>query len=394
MNPFLLKQLEASAWLRQLFQRFDGTREDAPVSLAIGNPHMIPPAAFYAALDRQLRQPTETLHHYTPQEGLADSREQIAAHLRASCQTKFRAEDIFLTMGASGALAILLKTLFAPDDEVLLLAPYFLEYPTYLALYSLRPKIVQTDAHFHLDLDAIAQAITPQTRGLILNSPNNPTGVIYTRQELTALGALLSEKSRTFSHPIYLLSDEPYRYINLTQQDIPFLSDLYDQSVLITSFSKQLAIPGERIGYLALSPSFHEHEQVRQGLNLAQRLLGFINAPSLMQAVVCELLDVTIDLAMILENKALLEDTLRRNHLDFVEPEGAFYTFVRSPLADDVAFCALARESGVLLMPGSAFGARGWFRACLCTSTPIMRAALPRLQKAIALAHAAENKPR
>lgn len=391
MNPFLLEQMEASAWLRQLFERSEGAKAEAPVSLALGNPHMLPPASFYAALERQLHRPTETLHHYTPQEGLASSREKIAAHLRGSCLTRFRPSDIFLTAGASGALAITLKTLLTPNDEVLLIAPYFLEYPAYLALCSLRPKIVQSDTHFHLDLEAIEHAISPHTRALILNSPNNPTGVIYTRQELTALAALLSKKSRAFSHPIYLISDEPYRYINLVEKEIPFLSDLYDQSILITSFSKQLAIPGERIGYLALSPSLHQHDQVRQGLLLAQRLLGFINAPSLMQVVVSDLLDVTIDLAMILENKALLEALLRHNQLDFVEPEGAFYILVRSPLSDDLAFCSLARSAGVLLMPGSPFGSKGWFRACLCTSTPIMRIALPRLQNAFDLAYASEN---
>jgi aspartate aminotransferase len=289
-----------------------------------------------------------------------------------------------MTVGAAGAINVVMKALLDPGDEVIILAPFFVEYNFYVDNHGGVTKIVNTAGDFSLDLEAIEAAVTARTKAIIINSPNNPTGQIYSAAELADLGAILAKAPRT----VYLISDEPYRKIVYDNHTVPSIFKAYRNSLIVSSYSKDLSLPGERIGYLAVHPEIEGKGQLLGAMTLANRILGFVNAPALMQRVVAELQGVTVDTSIYARRRELFCQVLREAGYEFVPPKGAFYMFPKSPLADDAQFVGLLAEEKILGVPGRGFGMPGYFRLAFCVEDAVISRSAEGFKRALAKAKA------
>lgn len=363
----LFEAMQAGSWIRRMFERGRDMKArvgpDAVFDLSLGNPLQEPPQAFRDALREIASEPPAGRHRYMTNAGFPEVREAIAAHLARERLLRTTGDHVVLCCGAGGGLNVALKTLLDPGDEVVVLAPYFVEYLSYVENHGGKPVVVQTDEAFLPDLAAIERALTDRTKALLLNSPNNPTGRVYPPELLKALAGILARRSR----PITILSDEPYREILHAGGTAPSVAALYPNTIQVYSWSKSLSIPGERIGYLAVDPEAPGAKDLVDGLIFSTRVLGFINAPATMQRVAARLLGLRTDVAPYREKLDRIVQSLRKSGYEFVMPEAAFYLFPKSPIADDVAFCEKALEERVLVVPGSGFGRPGHFRLAYCT---------------------------
>ncbi len=353
---------------------------DNVYDFTLGNPMLEPPAAFVDKLRQLTADPSPGMHRYMPNAGYPWVREKVAEALSRDSGVTVRGQDVIMTVGAACALNITLKALLNPGDEVVVLAPYFVEYIFYTSNHGGTPRIVHTDDRFLPDLDAIDQAIGEQTKALIINSPNNPTGVVYPRSLLEQLGALLGQAAERVGHPIYLLSDEPYRKISYDQEVASPLA-IYRDCVLCTSHSKDLGLPGERIGAAAVHPEAADRELLVQAMTFAIRTLGFVNAPALMQRAVADLQEVTVDIDHYRHNRDLMHQGLVAAGYECALPGGAFYMFPKSPIADDVEFVRRLQEERILAVPGKGFGTPGHFRLAYCVDREVIERALPGLAR-------------
>ncbi len=374
--------ISRSSWIRKMFEEGERLRQqyggENVYDFTLGNPEVEPPAAFGEALRQVANHPLPGMHRYMNNAGYPETRAAVAARLSRDAGLTVAAEQVVMTCGAGGALNVVLKTILNPGEEVIILAPYFVEYKFYLDNHGGVPVEVWTDREtFHLDLGAIEAAITRRTRAIIINTPNNPTGVIYRADELIALGALVQRVQQRSSHQIYVISDEPYARLVYDGQEVPNIFPLIENSVIVTSHSKDLALPGERIGYLAVNPRSRSAAQFIEGAVFCNRTLGFVNAPALMQRLVTTLQDCSVDTAAYQEKRDLLYDNLTGFGFRMVKPDGAFYLFPRSPLQDDVAFVKQAQRLRILLVPGSGFGAPGHFRIAYCVDRGMIERSLP-----------------
>jgi aspartate aminotransferase len=305
-------------------------------------------------------------------------REKIARHLAGRTGVPFRGEHVVMTVGAGGALNVLFRAMLDPGDEVILLSPYFVEYGFYIRNSGGVPVEVATSDDFGPPpAEALARAIGPRTRALIINFPNNPTGRIYTRAELARIADALREGSRRIGSPIALVTDEPYRKIVYDDIECPEVPPAYDYTVLITSHSKDLGLAGERIGYLAVSPRAPEPERLVAACTFSNRILGFVNAPSLFQLAVADCQDLTVDLTLYRENRRILLDHLTELGFSIVPPGGAFYLFPRSPVADETQFVARLLRERILVVPGCGFGTPGHFRISYAVPRDVVERSLP-----------------
>jgi aspartate aminotransferase len=367
---------ERSSWIRRMFE--EGTKLKAQYGVenvfdfSLGNPDLPPPPEFAAVLQRLAAQTGPGQHSYMANGGYPQVREKVAAQVGREQGVALRGDELLMTCGAAGALNVALKALLDPGDEVILLAPYFVEYGFYIDNHGGVAKVVPTGADFNLDLDAIGAAITPRTKALIVNSPNNPTGQIYPAADLARLGELLGAAKARHGATIYLLADEPYRKIVFDGHQVPGIFQAYANTIVVSSYSKDLSLPGERIGYLAVHPAIEEKATLLGALTLANRILGFVNAPALMQKVVAELQGVTVDCSIYTRRRDLFCNLLAKAGYEFVPPKGAFYLFPKSPLADEVAFVHLLREQRVLAVPGRGFGRPGYFRLAFCVEDEVI----------------------
>ncbi len=345
-------------------------------NFTIGNPSVQAPACVERSIRRLLDTvPPDVLHSYTPAPGLYDVRRAMAEYLSRTFRTQYGAEDIFMTSGACAALAIACAALLSPGDEAITLTPYFSEYRVYVEAVGGRLVEVRSDPEtFQIDLAAVEAALTPQTALLLLNSPNNPSGVVLERAGLEALAALLREKEAEYGHPIYVLADEPYRDLVYGGAKAPFLPDLYDNTVYCTSFSKSLSLPGERVGYLAVSAQVAERETLLCAIGGAARALGYINVSSLFQMVVRDCIGQTADLSVYEANRNYLYRSLTALGYRCVRPDGAFYLFLRTP----EGFCRRAMELDLLLVPGEEFACPGYARLAYCVPMERLERAMPR----------------
>jgi aspartate aminotransferase len=282
-----------------------------------------------------------------------------------------------MTCGAAGALNVILKALLDPGDEVLTPMPCFVEYRFYADNHGGVLKMVPTRPDFSLDTDALEQALTDKTKVVLINSPNNPTGQIYSKQDLNALGKLLRDKSSQYGHVIYLVSDEPYRKIVFDDAFVPSIFNSYNDAIIATSYSKDISIPGERIGFAAVNPTATHKETLMAGMALTNRILGFVNAPALMQRVVACMQGLSVDIGEYKRKRDLLCDGLADAGYDFVTPPGAFYLFPRTPIADDVEFVRALQKELILVVPGSGFAGPGHFRIAFCVDDQTIVNALP-----------------
>lgn len=355
----------------------------AVCDFSLGNPDLPAPAAVARALEKVLREADRPgAFGYGPNAGMPAARERVAAHLAAEQGVPVTPQDVILTCGAAGAINALFRAVLDPGDEVLVPAPYFAEYAFYAENFNGVFKTVETGEDFSLDFDALDRAVTPKTKVLLINTPNNPTGRIYSQKELEALAELLERKRRECGHPVLLVSDEPYRALAYDGVCVPPLLPLYPWTVVLNSFSKTLSLPGERIGYAALAPQMPEKEDLMAALTMTNRILGFVNAPIIGQTIITTAIESRVDVAAYARRRDLMARVLRKTGYSFFMPEGGFYFFPKAPGGDDRAFIERLREELVLGVPGSGFGRAGYFRLAFCVSEDVIERSKEGFRKA------------
>lgn len=354
-------------------------------NFAIGNPSIDPPDCVQEAVERLLHTvPPTQLHAYAPAPGMASVREKVAAYLTDTFGEVYRAQDIYMTDGASSALAILTRALMGPGDEAIVFAPYFPEYAVYAEAAGGSVRVVPCRADtFALDLDALAAAVTEKTALLILNSPNNPSGVVVSRPELEALAALLREKQARYGHPIYIIADEPYRELVYDNAEVPYIPGIYRDTVICYSYSKSLSMPGERIGYVCIPDSVTDSAKLHAAVAGASRAFGHVCAPSMMQRVIARATGLRPDLEAYDKNRHTLYNALSEMGYECVKPEGAFYMMVKAPGGDAHAFSERAKKENLLLVPADSFGCPGFFRISTCVDPAMIQRSLPAFRRVL-----------
>lgn len=373
----------ARSVIRELFEY--GKQRSAVVGpenvfdFSIGNPSVpAPPQVNETAIQILSAQDPVITHGYTSASGDAAVRSQLAESLNRRFGMDLTGDNLYLTVGAAAALCCCFHGLTCPGDEYVVFAPYFPEYKVFIEGAGGKMVLVPADVEgFQIKFDALEAALTPHTKGVVVNSPNNPSGCVYSEATIKRLSDLLRRKSAEYGHPIYLITDEPYREIVYDGVEVPYLPRYYDNTIVCYSYSKSLSLPGERIGYLVVSSRVEDWQLVYAAMAGAGRTLGYVNAPSLFQQVVAACTDLTSDLSVYAENRRLLLDGLRGMGFHCVEPGGTFYLFPRSLEPDDVAFCERAKSYDLLLVPGTGFGCPGHFRLSYCVPTGRIRRALP-----------------
>lgn len=379
--------METASWIRKMFE--EGTRlkkihgPENVFDFSLGNPNVPPPEIVKEKLLKVMMQDISGKHAYMPNAGLPETREAVSAYLCRERCVSIASDLIVATCGAAGALNIIFKALLDPGDEVLVPSPYFVEYAFYADNHGGVLKTVPTRGDFSLDLDKMEQAIGPRTKVVLINSPNNPTGQVYSEEAVSQLGSLLSRKNAQYGRSIYLVSDEPYRKIIYDSCCVPCIFHHYRNTLIATSYSKDLSLPGERIGFVAVHPETEGARQLVDALSLANRILGFVNAPGLMQRVIAELQGVCVDVSIYKRKRDRLVSGLKAAGYDLFVPPGAFYLFPVSPLADDVQFVRMLQEERILVVPGSGFGGPGHFRIAYCVDDATIENALPGFQRAM-----------
>jgi len=373
--------IEKASWVRKMFE--EGALRKAQYGpenvfdFSLGNPNLEPPARFNEILKELASDNSPGMHRYMSNAGLVETRQAVADYLSNLNNLSFGPEDIVMTVGAAGALNVILKVILNPGDEVIIPAPYFMEYNSYIDNYGGIPKTVATNPDFSLDLFAIEKAMSSNTRAVLINNPNNPTGSVYEKDELIQLGELLTQYSQRYGEPIYLISDEPYSKIIYNGLKCPSIFDAYRESFLATSFSKDLSLPGERIGYIAVHPLIAEKDIIIEGLILCNRILGFVNAPAMMQRLIPFLLGESVDVALYQRKRDILCEGLEAAGYRFAKPEGTFYLFPETPIPDDVEFVRSLQEENILTVPGLGFGGPGHFRIAYCTEDETIERSFP-----------------
>ena len=359
--------------------------EDKVFDFSLGNPNVPAPAQVNQAIKDIVNEELSVMvHGYMSNSGYEDVRAVIADSLNRRFDTRFRQENIVMTVGAAGGLNVILKSLLNPEDEVIVFAPFFGEYRAYVGNYDGKLLVVPADTKdFQLNLKAFETMITSKTKAVIINNPNNPTGVVYSEQTIKNLAEIMNQKQKEYGTEIFLISDEPYRELVYDGVEAVYLPKYYDNTIVAYSYSKSLSLPGERIGYVVIPDEAVASEEIQSAANVATRILGFVNAPSLMQRVIgrCVKAGITTDIAPYDRNRKLFYDNLKRMGFECVRPEGAFYLFVKTPTKDEMEFVNAAKKYNVLLVPGSAFQCPGYVRISYCVSEDTIRNSLPEFEK-------------
>jgi aspartate aminotransferase len=377
--------MSRSSWIRKMFE--EGSRLKAEhgaenvFDFSLGNPNLQPPDDFYRVLKETVAADQPGAHAYMPNTGYPHVCESIAAYMSTEQQAPLSGKEIIMTCGAAGALNAILKAVLDPGDEVITPVPCFVEYGFYAGNHGGVLKTVETNPDFSLNLEALAAAVNARTKVVLINSPNNPTGQIYSEESLKALGEMLKDKSAELGRTLYLVSDEPYRKIIYDDAEVPSIFGCYANSIIATSYSKALSIPGERLGFIAVNPAAEDKETLLGGMALANRILGFVNAPALMQRVVARLQGKTVDISVYARKRELLCEGLEEAGYEFIKPPGAFYLFPKSPVPDDVEFVKALQEELVLAVPGSGFMGPGYFRLAFCVDDDTIVNALPAFKR-------------
>lgn len=350
---------------------------------SLGNPNVPAPAEVKEAILKELEEEDSLmLHGYMSNSGYEDVREAVAQSLNQRFGTAFDQKNIVMTVGAAGGLNVILKTLLNPGDEVIVIAPYFGEYNSYVANYDGRVVVVSPNTDtFQPNLTELEEKLTEKTKAVIVNSPNNPTGVVYSEEIIQKMADILEKKQSRFQSDIYLISDEPYRELAYDGVEVPYLTKYYRNTIVAYSFSKSLSLPGERIGYLVIPDEAADGSEIQAAANVATRILGYVNAPSLMQKAVARCLDARADVPYYNRNRETLYNGLRELGFSCIKPQGAFYLFVKSPVEDEKIFCEAAKKYHILLVPGSSFACPGYVRIAYCVSHETIVNAMPGFRK-------------
>jgi len=375
------------SWIRQMFVKGAQLKAEHGAGnvfdFSLGNPNVPPPEQFNEILRDTVDSCGLGDHCYMPNTGYPMVCKSVADFLSEEQNVTVSETDVLMTCGAAGALNVIMKTLLDPGDEIITPAPYFVEYNAYADNHGGVLKTVPTRADFTLDMDAIAAAITEKTKAILINSPNNPTGQVYAEESLKELGALLKEKGKEQNRTLYLISDEPYRKIVYDGITVPSIFTSYDNSIIASSYSKDISLPGERIGYAVVNPAAEERETILSGMGLANRILGFVNAPALMQRVVACMQGMSVDISEYARKRELLCDGLSDCGYAFTKPPGAFYLFPQSPDPDDIKFVNDLQDELVLVVPGTGFGGPGHFRIAFCVEDDVIINAMPGFRRAM-----------
>lgn len=345
---------------------------------SLGNPSVPAPKEVNEIIKRIVDEENScTLHGYMSNSGFEDVRQKIALSINKKFETNFTENNIVMTVGAASGINIVLKTILNPEEEVIVFAPYFMEYKNYINNYD--GKIIEVSCNqpdFQPNLEEFEQAITNKTRAVIINTPNNPTGVIYSEEVLKKLSEILVKKQNEYNNTIFLISDEPYRELVYEDIEVPYVTKYYDNTFVVYSYSKSLSLPGERIGYVIVPNEMEDNETVFQAVTVANRIIGCVNAPSLMQKVIGECVDLKVNIEEYKKNRDLLYNGLKELGFECVYPQGAFYLFLKTPISDDKEFCNIAKKYNILLVPGSSFGCEGYVRISYCVSNDMIKRSL------------------
>jgi aspartate aminotransferase len=373
------------SWIRKMFEEGSVLKhrygEENVFDLSLGNPVMEPPPEFDHELKQLVENPLPGMHRYMDNAGYPETRAAVAAQLSLETGIKLTMSDVVMTCGAAGALNVVLKTILNQQEEVIVFAPYFMEYANYIDNHNGIIKVLPTDEQAIPKLDTLETAITAKTKAVIINSPNNPTGAVYSEDFIHHLGDLLHKKGTQYGVQIFLVSDEAYRKIIYDGLKYPPVLHHYSQSIIVTSHSKDLALPGERIGYIAVHPDCSQREELMDGLIFSNRTLGYVNAPALMQHLVRHLQSVTVPVAEYQKKRDFLYSHLIEMGYSLIKPRGAFYMFPKSPLEDDVAFVRELQQWKVLTVPGRGFGSPGYFRISYCVADRTLEGSLAGFRK-------------
>ncbi len=376
--------MELGSWIRRMFEEGTAMKKKYGVEnvfdLSLGNPIMEPPPEFKRAIKHLADNPFPGMHGYMENAGYPETRAAIAGQMSRETGITLTEKDVIMAVGAAGAINVALKTILDPGDEVILFLPWFVDYFNYVENHDGVVKVVPTDEHFIPRMDELEKSIGPRTKAVLIDSPNNPTGVVYSESIMTQMGEILRKKEAEYGNDIFIVSDEPYKKIIYDGLEYPSPLRFHRHSIIATSHSKDLSIPGERIGYVALHPDARHHDDMIKGFTFCTRVLGFINAPAFMQNVVRGLQDVTINVAEYQRHRDFIYNNLVEMGYKVNKPQGAFYIFPKCPIEDDVAFIhELQREHHVLTVPGIAFGMPGYFRLVYCVDDRTLECSMPGL---------------
>lgn len=375
-----------SSWIRRMFEEgIELRRIHGPENvfdLSLGNPLLEPPAEFKEALKRIANDESPGVHRYMPNGGFPDVRAAVAENLSAESGTQFSANEILMTVGAAGAINTILRSILDDSDEVVVIAPYFAEYVFYVQHQTGVVKEATCDENWLPDLTSLKSSISAKTRAVIINSPNNPTGVIYPAETIAAISNVLQEAEKEFGTEIYLISDEPYRKLIYTDDAYPFIFEHHPRTIVATSHSKDLGLAGERIGYIAVNPGDPGKVDLLDALTFSLRTLGFVNAPAILQRAVAAVQDATVDIDVYRKKRDMLYGALKDIGYECVEPDGAFYVFPKTPIPDDTEFVRQLQQELVLVVPGVGFGTPGFFRASYCVDDWVIEGAIEGFRKA------------
>jgi len=379
------------SWIRKMFE--DGIvlkqkyGDQNVFDLSLGNPILEPPAEFFSELRKIADLPIKGMHRYMPNNGYVETRLSVASELKNETGFDFTPDQILMTCGAGGGLNVVMKTLLDRDDEVIIFSPYFVEYIFYADNHGAKCKTVNTDNKFYPNVEDLESKISAKTKIVMINSPNNPTGVVYNYDILSKISKIIRQKENQYATKIFLVSDEPYRKILFDQVIYPNIFQFHPRTIVVTSHSKDLGLPGERIGFVAINPNCECKDELMDGLTFCNRILGFVNAPAIMQHIVKHLQSVTIDISDYQNKRDFLFGKLTEIGYSIVKPEGAFYMFPSSPIDDDMKFVSELRENRVLAVPGSGFGSPGHFRIAYCVDMTTLENSIPAFKAAFETFH-------
>ena len=381
------QQMQKSSWIRRMFEQGAELKaehgEKNVFDFTLGNPALEPPTAFKEALVAAASDPTPGLHRYMPNVGFPAVRDAIAQSVGQEHDVPLEGRHVVMTTGAASALNVVLKALLDPGDEVITVAPYFVEYLFYVSNHGGENRVVETDENFQPDLGAIEAALNEKTRAVLVNTPNNPSGVVYEAARVAALGKIVEKHAEKIGRPVYLLMDDPYRRVKYVDEPHPSVIDTCRYGMIVTSYSKELGLAGERIGYIVANPSMPDVDELLVALSVSTRILGFVNAPAFMQRVLPLCGNASVDLTEYRRNRDILYEGLTSFGYEMPSPDGAFFMFPKVPGGDDIAFCATLKQHNVLVVPGRGFGTPGHIRISYAVKTDFIERALPHFEEAL-----------
>ena len=377
--------MKDSSWIRKMFEEGIILREkygaENVFDLSLGNPNAEPPDKLKSVMNSIISNPDKGLHRYMPNAGFPDTRKSISNTLNSETNLPFTEEEIIMTCGAAGAINVFLKSILDQDDEVIILSPYFAEYLFYIKNHNGIPIISKSNSKFLPNIEDLSKKINKKTKAILINSPNNPSGIIYNSETIKQLGSLLETFEKKYKKPIYLVSDEPYRKV-VYKEKCPYIFNFYKNSVVVTSFSKDLGLAGERIGYIAFNPKISNKSDLIDAAIFSTRTLGFVNAPAISQRIVKELQDSVVDIKFYKSKRDFLYKELIRIGYECILPQGAFYMFPKSPIKNDEKFVQILQSKRILVVPGVGFGTPGHFRISYCVDDSTLEGSITGFEEA------------